>query len=209
MRQSGVDVTFLDASITAAGVFRGVVAGYAYMRVRMTGATAPSVGVAWRASAGPSVTALVASIPAGSNNIGALWPAPSYSVGTSTGTTPAESGRIARPVRASGNVAQATAATLIAAPAAGLRIYVTNILGNNEGATLTTARLFAGALPAAPGAVAITNDVIDMTMAPNGGGAVINLPHGSPWPLPVATALSFAVTAATIWEITVFYYIAA
>jgi hypothetical protein len=150
-----------------------------------------------------------ASLPPGANTIGALFPAPAYPVGSGTGTTPATTGQVGRLVRASGNVAQAAAATLIAAPAAGTRIYVTNIAANNEGAALTTARLFAGTLPAAAGAVAVVNDVYDMTLAASGGGAVMNFPPNAPWALPVATALSFAVTVATTWQISVTYYVAA
>jgi hypothetical protein len=211
VRQSGVDITFLDASITTAGIFRGVAGGYAYLRVRVTGATTPSIAVSIRASGGPSVTALVASLPAGANIIGKMGvdPAPSLTVGTGTGTTPATSGQIGRVVRVSANVAQATAATLIAAPAAGTRIYVTNISCGNEGATLTVARLFAGTLPAAAGAVAVVNDVWDFPMGASGGGAGMNFPPSAPWALPVATALSFAVTVATTWAISVSYYVAA
>ena len=72
VRQSGVDVTFLDKDVTAPGIFRGVSAGYSYVRVRMTGATTPNVTAAFRASAGSSVTAQVASLPPGSNTIGAV-----------------------------------------------------------------------------------------------------------------------------------------
>lgn len=133
---------------------------------------------------------------------------PALTMGSGTGQTPATAGQVGRMVRATANVAQATAANLINAPAAGTRIYVTNIMANNEGATLTTARLFAGSLPAAAGAVAYTNDVVDMSLAASGGGAVINFPPGAPWALPVATALSYAVTAATTWSISITYYVA-
>lgn len=211
MRQSGINTTFLDPDPTAPGIFRGVAAGYSYLRVRVTGATAPNITATYRASSGTAVTALVASLPPGANIIGRVGvdPAPSLTVGTGTGTTPATSGQVGRVVRASGNVAQAAAATLIAAPAAGTRIYVTNISCGNEGAALTVARLFAGSLPAAAGAVAVVNDVWDFPMGANGGGAGMNFPPSAPWALPAATALSFAVTAATTWAITVSYYVAA
>jgi hypothetical protein len=82
VRQSGVDETFVDASLTSAGAFRGTSAGYSYMRVRITGATAPNVAVVWRGAGVPSVTAQVASLPPGKNTIGAVRQA----VGTPTKT---------------------------------------------------------------------------------------------------------------------------
>lgn len=70
VRQSGISTTFVDADITGPGIFRGVAAGYSYLRVRITGATAPSIAVVFRAAAAPSVTAQVAALPTGANTIG-------------------------------------------------------------------------------------------------------------------------------------------
>jgi hypothetical protein len=72
VRQSGISTTFIDADITAAGIFRGTAAGYSYLRVRVTGATAPSITATFRGSMAPSVTAQVASLPTGANTIGVV-----------------------------------------------------------------------------------------------------------------------------------------
>ena len=210
---TNVSTTTLDADPPGGATnnpsnWRGSIAGIPFFRVTCSPYTAAdSVTVRIVTSAGTGAVFFNAGLPGSSNNIGALYPTPAYTIGSTTGTTPATIGQIGRPVRASGNVAQATAATLIAAPAAGTRIYVTNIIASNEGATLTVARLFAGSLPAAIGAVAVVNDVVDLPMAASGGGAVINFPPNAPWALPVATALSFAVTVATTWTISVTYYV--
>jgi len=189
--------------------WRGTTGSSALYRVTCISYTAAdNVTVRILSSAGMGGTYQLGSLPAGVSNIGGLYPAPSVTLGTATGTTAATSGQVGRSVRASGNVAQATAATLIAAPAANTRLYVTNIVCSNEGSALTVARLFAGALPAAAGAVAVTNDVFDFPIAGSGGGATINFPPSAPWALPTATALSFAVTVATTWYITATYYVA-
>ena len=190
--------------------YRGNVAGIRFFRVSVTPYTAAdSVTVGIATSEAIGATFLNAGLPSSTNNIGSLYPAPTYAVGTATGTTAAAAGQVGRVVRASGNVAQATAATLIAAPTGTARLAVTNVSTSNEGATLTVVRLFAGALPAAAGAVAVVNDVWDFAIAPSGGGAAMNFPPNAPWILPAATALSFAVTAATTWAVSVSYYVAA
>jgi hypothetical protein len=189
-------------------LWKGTVGAVRYLRVTCTAYTAAdSITVSMMTSPAVGGTFLLASLPSGTSNIGALHPTPAYTIGTATGTTAATTGQIGRPVRVSGNVAQATAATLIAAPAAGSRIYVTGLQAANEGSALTVLRLFAGALPAAAGAVAVTNDVYDFPMAGLGGGAQNPFSPTAPWPLPAATALSFAVTIATTWYCTVNYYV--
>lgn len=191
-------------------LWKGTAGGVKFIRVTCTAYTAAdAVSVRIDSSAGTGGTFQLGPLPTGTSSIGSLHPTPAYTIGTATGTTAATSGQIGRVVRATANVAQATAATLIAAPAAGTRIYVTNISCSNEGATLTVLRLFAGSLPAAAGAVAVTNDVWDFAIAGSGGGAAMNFPPSSPWALPTATALSFAVTVATTWSVSVSYYVAA
>jgi hypothetical protein len=175
VRQSGVDITFLDASITAAGIFRGVAAGYSYLRVRVTGATAPSIGVAFRASVGPSVTALVAPIPAGWNTFGAIHPASQFTTGTA-----ASNGFVARSATVG-----TSSAVLQAAPAAGLSLYVTDISVSNSGATLSVVSL----LPTAGTAF------IDIVAAASGGGGSMNF--RTPVKLAAQTGLSVIASAAS------------
>jgi hypothetical protein len=69
-RQTGITNTVLRSGTTTAGDFRGNIAGAKYFRVRMVGATSPSVGVVIRLSAGTGAVFLNASIPAGTNAIG-------------------------------------------------------------------------------------------------------------------------------------------
>ncbi len=188
MRQSGIDTTFVDASITAAGIFRGVAAGYSYLRVRMTGATSPSVSVLFRASAGPSVTALVASIPPGGNQIGTVGYAATATVGTASGNI-----NIAQII--GGTAAVTTNTALIPAPGAGLSIYVTSMEGSNEGAAGTRLTFYDGATAR-----------YARFMASAGGGFVTNLT--TPWKLTAATALNYQVSVATTYHFTINYYIA-
>lgn len=190
--------------------WRGSITAIRYFRVTCSPYTAAdSVSVSIGTSAGAGVVFMNAAIPPGTSAIGALYPTPSLTMGTTTGTTVATTGQVGRVIRANANVAQATAATLITAPAASTRIYVTGIVASNEGATLTVLRLFAGTLPAAAGAVAYINDCFDFPMAASGGGVVVNFPPSSPWALPLATALSYAVTVATTWDVSITYYVAA
>jgi hypothetical protein len=194
VRQSGIDTTFVDASLTTAGVFRGVAAGYSYLRVRVTGATSPSISVLFRASAGPSVTALVASIPPGGNQIGTVS-------NLATATSGAASGNINTfyvPISA----ASATAnVQMVAAPGAGLSLYVTDMEGSNAGATAALLSFFAGANAATTGTASYAR-----FLAASGGGFVTNL--RVPWKLPVNTALSYRLSAATAIHTTVNYYTA-
>jgi hypothetical protein len=94
MRQSGITTSFVDADITAPGIFRGVVAGYAYVRVRVTGATTPSITVTMRGSRGPSVTAQVAALPPGTNTIGMTGNPKHASATKSNWTVAAASGTV-------------------------------------------------------------------------------------------------------------------
>jgi hypothetical protein len=69
-RQSGINNTVLDESLTAAGMYRGNASALTYVRWRITGATTPSVAVTGRVSSAPGAVFLNASIPTGSNVIG-------------------------------------------------------------------------------------------------------------------------------------------
>ncbi len=188
VRQSGVDQTFLDASLTSLGVFRGVAAGYSYLRVRITGATTPNIAVAFRASAGSSVTAQVAPLPPGSNQIGNIG----Y---IRTATRGAASSNIEIASLIAPATAVNTTTQLIAAPATGLSIYVTDMEGSNEGAAGTRVTLYEG-----------TTARVARFMTGAGGGFVTNL--GTPWKLPAATALQYQVSVATTWHMAVSFYIA-
>lgn len=77
------------------------------------------------------------------------------------------------------------AASLIAAPGAGLSIYVTDMEGSNSGATGTLLSLFEGT----------TGLRYARFMAASGGGFVTNL--ATPWKLPANTAVGYANSAAT------------
>ncbi len=90
------------------------------------------------------------------------------------------------------------AAAAITAPGAGLSIYVTDMEGSNEGAAGTAIVFSEGAA---------TPVRYRRWLAPSGGGFVTNLE--TPWKLPAATALWIVVTAATTWNYTINYYIAA
>ena len=86
--------------------------------------------------------------------------------------------------------------SLVAAPAAGLSIYVTDMEGSNEGATGTALALFEGAA---------TAPKYRRFLAASGGGFVTNL--RTPWKLPAATALTYFNSAASTYNLTVNYYI--
>lgn len=181
-------------------IFDASMESITWFRVRVT--TGPT-GAGMTVVVTPGSMAFVPSVAA------TLNPTQILPVATTTGTAPALSGQIGRPVHATSTAAFTTGQTLIAAPAAGNRIYVTNIACSNEGATATVLRLFAGTTaPAAASATfTVTNDQLDFPMAATGGGAVVNFPPNAPWPLPVATALGLTVSAATTWDCTVFYYV--
>lgn len=96
------------------------------------------------------------------------------------------------------SVAVATNTQVIAAPGAGLSIYVTDMEGSNAAATATTVTFYEGA-----GTTARYTRV----MAAGGGGFATNL--NSPWKLPANTALSLTQSAANQGYYTVNYYVAA
>lgn len=74
VRQTGVLNTVLVNTVTAAGYYRGNVAGAKYVRVRNVGGTSPNTTVTLRAGLAPGALFLNASIPAGSNIIGGTRP---------------------------------------------------------------------------------------------------------------------------------------
>jgi hypothetical protein len=199
VRQSGIDVTFLDNSLVSPGIFRGVAAGYSYLRVRMTGATTPSVTVALRASQSPSVTALVASLPPGGNNIG------SVTISGANPVAPVGGNTIPQAPPASGGTGVITAAitavvattALVSAPGAGLSIYVTDIESSNSGSVGSLVALYEGSV----------NQKYPRFLAPSGGGGVSNL--RTAWKLPANTALGYSNSvASTTVYLTVNYYVA-
>jgi len=71
-RVLGTTGTSLGESTGLAGAFRGNTAGMSYVRLRMKGATAPSVACVIRATAGTGPVALNAPVPTGTNTIGAV-----------------------------------------------------------------------------------------------------------------------------------------
>jgi hypothetical protein len=71
-RQTGVVNTFLDSKTTAAGFFRGTLAGMNYFRVRATGGVGISATVHIRVGKGSGSVFLNASIPVGDNVIGSV-----------------------------------------------------------------------------------------------------------------------------------------
>lgn len=89
------------------------------------------------------------------------------------------------------------AATLIAAPGAGLSIYVTDMEGSNSGATGTLHSLFEGT-----GSLRFARFA-----AASGGGYVTNL--RTPWKLPANTAVGYSSSAAsTSSYLSVAYFVA-
>jgi hypothetical protein len=71
-RLLGTSTTTITESTTTAGLFRGNASGMQYIRVRITGATGPSVTAAMRISAGLGPVGLNAPIPAGTNLMGGV-----------------------------------------------------------------------------------------------------------------------------------------
>jgi hypothetical protein len=96
------------------------------------------------------------------------------------------------------SVATATNTTAIAAPGAGLSIYVTDMEGSNAGSAQTVTTFFEGAG---------TTARYVRVLAASGGGFVTNLK--TPWKLPANTALTLSQSAANQGYYTVNYYIAA
>ena len=70
LRTMGTPGTTVQDSATVAGLYRGNAGGMAWVRLRTTGATTPSVAVVLRATDGPGPVALNAALPAGTNRIG-------------------------------------------------------------------------------------------------------------------------------------------
>lgn len=139
-------------------------------------------------------------------NASGVWTSVGYASGnlavpvsnslTPAGTVGAASGNVGAPFYATGTAAQA-ATVVIAAPGAGLSIYVTDMEGSNEGATGTAIAFLEGT----------TVTKYRRFIAATGGGFVTNLK--TPWKLPNATALGSLITASTTWNYTINYYIAA
>ncbi len=71
-RRTGVVNTSLGGNATANGLYRGNLAGFKYFRVRSVGALSGTPAVVIRTSVGTGATFLNASIPAGTNLIGAV-----------------------------------------------------------------------------------------------------------------------------------------
>lgn len=93
-----------------------------------------------------------------------------------------------------------TATSLIAAPAAGLSIYVTDISLSNSGATATLVSLFEGT----------TSLRLAQFLPASGAGGGFTSNLRTPWKLPAATAVGYANSAAsTSVYITVGYFVAA
>lgn len=88
---------------------------------------------------------------------------------------------------------------LIAAPGAGLSIYVTAMEGSNAGASLSTATFYDGS----PGTAKYTR-----VMAASGGGFVTNLQPQSSWNLTTGNACTVTPSAAVQQYFSANYYIA-
>lgn len=132
---------------------------------------------------------LLGVLSAGTNSIGTVQQnlAPTGTLGTS-------SGNIAPPFYEAGTAAAASG-VVIAAPGAGLSLYVTDMEGTNEGTAATALVFLEG-----------TTTKYRRFMAASGGGFVTNL--GGFWKLPANTGLSRQVTVATTWNYTINYYVA-
>ena len=177
---------------TAAAFIRAYttgVPGFTHFRVRCSAFTSGSLAVvvnqgAFLIEPSPSLGPSAAII--GTVNQNAAPPA----------TVGAASGNIAAPFYATGTALVAAAAA-IAAPGAGLSIYVTDMEGSNEGATGTAIAFSEGAA---------TPVRYRRFLAASGGGFVTNL--RTPWKLPANTSLWAAVSAATTWNYSINYYIA-
>lgn len=111
-----------------------------------------------------------------------------------SGTTGALAGNIGAPAYLS--IATATATSLVAAPGAGLSIYVTDMEGSNSSGVATRADWTEGVA----GTVRYSR-----FMAASGGGFVTNLK--TPWKLPANTALGVTQSAANQGYYSANYYI--
>lgn len=86
-RQTGIVNTVLGGSATSNGIWRGNSSGMVYFRVRSVGALTGTPAIIIHSSTGPGAVFLNASVPAGTNNIGKVAPAPA-----TTGTLSSVSG---------------------------------------------------------------------------------------------------------------------
>ena len=71
-RQTGVVNTNLSNGTTVAGMYRGNTSGIKYFRVRLVGATSPSLAIILRIAGGVGAVFLNAGIPSGSDTIGSV-----------------------------------------------------------------------------------------------------------------------------------------
>lgn len=71
-RLLGTNTTTISESTTTAGLYRGNAGGMTYVRMRITGATTPSVQVILRASAAPGPQGMNSPLPSGTNTIGGV-----------------------------------------------------------------------------------------------------------------------------------------
>lgn len=190
-RQTGVVNTVVaNGTATTNTFWRGNSGGAKYLRARIVGATTPSVTVNIRESSGVGPILLGASLPAGTNNVGTVNVNPA-----APGTLGSASGNIGVPAYLS--IATVTATALVAAPGAGLSIYVTDMEGSNAAVAATRADFTEGVA----GTVRYSR-----FMAASGGGFVTNL--GTPWKLPANTALALTQSAANQGFYTANYYVA-
>lgn len=180
--------TLAANSANTSQVFDAGVEGTSYVRVRAT--------------TGPTTNGLTIVIAAGglafspmvSATVSNIRPSPLNVTGNAASQTPPTIGGTGT-IHVSG-AATVAATALVAAPGAGLSIYVTDIETTNAGAAAQTITLFEGT----------TNARFVRYMAAGGGGGVTNL--RTPWKLPAATALGYAVGAAQQYYMTVSYFVA-
>lgn len=192
-RQTGIINTVLGYSTTTAGAYRGNTSGVSHLRVRIVGATAPSVAVTIRLAAGVGAIFLNASLPAGTNAIGSVVANPPPSQYSTITTATNGIGTLTLP-----------------APGAGLFHYITKVVYQRFQITANT-----------PAATLLLTGGTNHTMQwylPNDNAAlgtaqvVVDFTPGTPVKVNAAnTATTFvspAVTSAQ-YKIMVTYYIAA
>lgn len=71
-KRQGLSTTTTADSATAESIWKINVAGYAWFRVRVKGASGPSVTVTWNSSAAVGTVAMNSGLPTGTNTIGTL-----------------------------------------------------------------------------------------------------------------------------------------
>lgn len=190
--------TVLGDSVTAAGAYRGNLAGFGYLRVRLTGATSPSLAIVLRAGAGSGSTVINGSLPPGSNAIGSVAINAALPAGTNSIGAVTQAPRGTFTTGRATATATTTGTSIIAAPGAGLSIYITDFVVSNSGTVASLVSL----LPAAG------TSVLDIVAGATGGGGSVSLQ--TPIKIAANTALHYAVaTASTTLYITVSGYIAA